>query len=123
MEKLFGEKERSRVDYFPRYYFVLVPLGDSRLDGQSSEDQFSRVLNALKREMLELRDFQLQGRAQERAHVSSKREILDLLMRMEDRIERVEEKVVQRAKGIEDRLGAIEKHLLMLYRETKSHPI
>jgi hypothetical protein len=74
MEKLFGEKERARAEYFPRHYFVLVPLGDGQMNGLSSGDQWNGVLNALKSEIRELRDrLQEQGDRQEQGRVSQER--------------------------------------------------
>jgi hypothetical protein len=32
MEKLFSEKELAKAEYFPRYHFVLVPLGDGQMN-------------------------------------------------------------------------------------------
>jgi chromosome segregation ATPase len=48
MERLFSDKERSDPNYFPRFYFLLVPFGSQ---GLSSGDQWSGILNSLKGEL------------------------------------------------------------------------
>jgi hypothetical protein len=112
MEKLFGEKERARVEYFPRHYFVLVPLGDCQMSGLSSGDQWNGVLNALKSEIRELRDrLQEQGDRQEHGRVSQE----SALGKLEGTIGEVEERVA----GVEGRLGAMEETLLAILREVK----
>jgi hypothetical protein len=50
MERLFSNKERSNPNYFPRFYFLLVPFGSK---GLSSGDQWSGILNSLKVELQE----------------------------------------------------------------------
>jgi hypothetical protein len=48
MEKLFSDKERSDANYFPRFYFLLVPFGSQ---GLNSGDQWSGIFNSLKGEL------------------------------------------------------------------------
>jgi hypothetical protein len=127
MEKLFGEKERARVEYFPRHYFVLVPLGDGQMSGLSSGDQWNGVLNALKSEIRDLRDrLQEQGVNQERGSASLKRDICDrqdsALGKMEGTIGEVKgsiREVEERMERVEGRLGAMEETLLAIFREVK----
>jgi DNA anti-recombination protein RmuC len=138
MEKLFGERERARAEYFPRHYFVLVPLGDGQMSGLSSGDQWNGVLNALKSEIRELRDRlqeqsdrQEQGRvSQERGITSLKRDICDrqdrALGKMEGTIDQRVGKmegtigeVMERVERVEARLGAMEETLLAIFREVK----
>jgi hypothetical protein len=52
-ERLFNEDDRKKFGYFPRYYFVLVPLGDGRMSGLTSVDQWDDLLNAMKIEVRE----------------------------------------------------------------------
>jgi hypothetical protein len=135
MEKLFGEKERARDDYFPRHYFVLVPLGDGQMNGLSSGDQWNGVLNALKGEIRELRDrLQEQGVSQERGIISLKRDICDrqdrALGKMEgtidQRVGKMEGTIGEMKKSLREveervqgRLKAIEETLLVILREVR----
>jgi hypothetical protein len=120
MEKLFGEKERARDEYFPRHYFVLVPLGDGQMNGLSSGDQWNGVLNALKSEIRELRDrLQEQGVSQERGITSLKRDICDRQDRALGKMEGTIGEVMERVERVEARLGAMEETLLAIFREVK----
>lgn len=108
IEKLFGDKERTKAEYFPRHHFVLVPLGDAQMSGTSG-DQWNGVLNALKGEIRELREeIQKQGEhdraSQERGSASLQR-----------CIDKMEERVV----GMEGRLGVMEENLLAILQEVK----
>lgn len=47
LEESNANGERSK-GCFPRFYHVLVPIGDSKMDGLDDGDQWKGVLNALK---------------------------------------------------------------------------
>jgi hypothetical protein len=134
MEKLMGERELRRAraaGWFPRHYFVLVPLGDGQMNGLSSGDQWNGVLNALKTEIRELRDHlqeqgdrQEQGRAQqetqqEKGSASFKKDIAMLEVRMRESIDLQIGKVEDRVVGVEGRLGKMEETLAEILREVK----
>jgi hypothetical protein len=55
MERLFTPEDRHRPGHFPPYYFVMVPLGDGRMSGLTTVDQWDDLLNSLK---CEIRDTQ-----------------------------------------------------------------
>jgi hypothetical protein len=131
MEKLFREKDlQERTEFFPRYCFVLIPLGG---DGQmnASKDQWNGVLNALKSEIRELRDrLGEQSERQEHVRVQQERGSSSLkndicerqdnsLLKMEERMKRSIREVEGRVVGIEGRLAAIEENLLTILREIK----
>jgi hypothetical protein len=123
MEKLFGEKERARDEYFPRHYFVLVPLGDGQMSGLSSGDQWNGVLNALKSEIRELRDrLQEQGDRQEQGRVNQESALGKMEGTIDQRMGKMEGtigEVQERVAGVEGRLGAMEETLLAILREVK----
>jgi hypothetical protein len=127
MEKLFGEKERARDEYFPRHYFVLVPLGDGQMNGLSSGDQWNGVLNALKSEIRELRDrLQEQGERQEQGRVSQDRALGKMEGTIDQRVGKMEGTIGE-LKGsirevdarVQERLEAIEETLLVILREVR----
>jgi hypothetical protein len=150
MEKLKSEKElrsANAAGWFPRHYFVLVPLGDGQMNGLSSGDQWNGIFNALKSEIRELRDhLQEQGdRLQERGSASIKKDICDrhdislekMRGNMDLKIGEVKESIVKlegdvkgslrevddRVAGVEGRLEKMEETLLAILREVKQRRV
>lgn len=100
MESLFSQQDRQNRTYFPRYYYVLVPLGDGKMNHLSTGDQWNGVLNALKGELRIVRDKQdrLGGTLRQLDEKMTKVE-----MRIDSHIERIEQKLgrsEERANGI-----------------------
>lgn len=134
MESLFSEKDRQNLKYFPRYYFVLAPLGDGKMNHLSSGDQWNGVLNALKSELRVVRDRQerMGGALKQIDEKISKVEMrIDLhLQRMEEKFGRNDDKLrgplastmnemEKRLQGLEVKVGNLDQKFDQLFHYLK----
>jgi polyhydroxyalkanoate synthesis regulator phasin len=125
MEELFSDEERSDPNYFPRFYFLLVPFRSQALN---SGDQLSGIFNSLKGEIqkqtgsmeqkMEEKIESMEEKMEEKigsANKSMEQKMEEKIGSMKEQIRSMEQKMEERM----DRIDAMQAEFLSLLREMK----
>jgi chromosome segregation ATPase len=125
-ERLFNQSQRSNPEYFPRFYFVLVPVGKGRMGDLRSADQWNGVLNSLKGEIQHTHhDHQESSRALDKKimTVESRLGTLEeaIVKKMEARMGTLEETIGRKIETVEGRMGRIEEVLERIEAALREH--
>jgi peptidoglycan hydrolase CwlO-like protein len=102
MESLFSDKERSDPRYFPRFYFLLVPLGRQ---GLTSGDQWSGLLNSLKGEL------QKKEQKMEEKIGSANKKMEEKIGSIEEKIGSANKKMEEKMSGMDEKIGAMDEKI------------
>jgi hypothetical protein len=117
MERKFTSAERRKKGYFPKYYLLLVPVGDNQLKGSSGVDQWSGMLKAIKQELRE-RVEKIETRIDLLQHQTSSR-VCSSEKSTQDEIESVYKKIEDQIIRLENRMNITHNEILSLLHKLK----